>query len=423
MDFRAFLAFNAAFKQRFANLAKSYPFAFLALEAELRNSFAGDIDVVAANASRLTEHYLPVDWLLYGVQAMSGAQNKPLAYIEMPGFQNDASRIRNILQRRYGIGSFSDRPILRQRSNKILHKMCTSGRAYPAMMRRIAADGIEAAVEDAMLVADLDCAMARNYHRTLAYVRSQNIRLFLATGDSKPFSRILCRIAHALDIPYVVLAHGYISNKRLLSIAPVRADALVLWTEEQRRMIADVMPERMADLFCCGFPHRQRIEPDLTARRIVFAWEPLMRKNKRKTHNEALKTLAKRCIAEGIEPVFRPHPKDKRRGDILSSLEGMGFSIDSGDMSVSLRTARMVVSSNSTVLTEAAAAGLPAVQIAELAEFHFEGAALRSLAEFDPLAEFNNVLATPWPPFNADGFIEMVVARMKGGWSPETSDV
>ncbi|WJY21193.1 hypothetical protein QTA57_15655 [Fontisubflavum oceani] len=404
MDFRGVHDLDERFSRQWSPFLDGFPFAAMALEAELRNISAGDIEVALRNVSRLTRHYPVVDWALTAVFLTTSRVERPQLYVNLPGFHDVARSLKESLSDNPGLACFSDRRIARFRANQVLHKLCTAGQAYPKVMRQIAAVGAAKAVTDRDLMAQLDQSFSRNYDRLKQFIISQNIRAFVAAGDMKPHERLICHAAQELGRPYLVLAHGYVSDPGLVSVAPIRADALVLWTEQQRSLIADVLPERIEDLMSFGFPARVKVPVRQPGDRVVFAWEPLGRMGKRDTHAKCLAALSGICRAARLEPVFRPHPKDRHDAEIIADIEATGFSLDHMELQESLATARCVVSSNSTVLTEAAAAGVPAYQVEELAEFRFEGSQLISATEFRPGDAPVSLAADQFLPFDAEAF-------------------
>ena len=399
MDFSAYPEFQARFQKQYGWMEESFPFSLMVLEGELRNCLSGDEAISRHNISRLTKHYIPIDLLLQQVSLRRF--DRPQIYIEMPGFQPVRGPLTKRL-RQQGHMIFSDRKFFGVPANRALHKMATMGRAFPRAMELASRQSLEALLADRQRLVRLEASLLRNHARLLRFIEAQRIKLFVATGDSKPFSRLIAKAAKDLGRPYIVLAHGYISNPVLNTIAPIRADRLIAWTGRQRQMLQEVLPERKDDILCHGFPERVTLPANIAPeRRILFAWEPLERTGHEAAHQKVLSTLAAACRQADVTPAFRPHPKERRNADLLQRMERLGFEIDQGPLGHALARAACVVSSNSTVLTEAAAAAVPAYQVAELAAFRFEGAQMIPAAALDPSALISAPKRkTPLQPMN-----------------------
>lgn len=408
--FAPYAPFEAEFQDRFGPLIRRFPRAVAVLEGELRNELIGDVMIARDNLSRRRDRFAPLEWL-----ARLAARRRcpsPQVYIELPGFHD----LRQALATRFAardIPVFSNRKTLGRGANKILHKLATMGPAYSEAVRISSERGAIHAAADEALMMRLERSLARNEALLRAAVERQNIKLFLASGDSQPFSRMLCRVARSLGLPYIVLAHGYVSEPRLVTIAPLHGDQLILWTELQRRQIAAAVPERAQDLLCFGYPLRpRRLAPASGNRRVLFAWEPIRRLPDPGPHVAALGSLAEACRKAGYAAAFRPHPKERGDADIRRTVEGLGMAWDTADLSSSLDAASLVASSNSTVLTEAAVAGRPAVQIAELAVFGFEGAPAVRVADFAPDRLMQGWTPPALPLVDVDALFAFLAGRM-----------
>ncbi|MGP1355606.1 hypothetical protein [Roseicyclus sp.] len=382
MDFSGYSSFQTDFEARYDAYQQSHPFTMMLLDLELRNAQFGDHAIARKNLGRQTDRLALAEQLMK--LAARRSAHGPQVYIEMPGFSGLAAELSARFKGK-GLSVFSDRTILASPANKFLHRLVKLGRAHSAAMARGGTEGPEAILADRKLLDDLEASLADNYRRMKSFVIAQDIRFFMATGDAKPFSRFLCRIARELGRPYVVMAHGYVSHSTLVSIAPLHADRLIAWTERQAELLREALPDRAPDIVSHGFPLRSAPPArDRVERRVLLAWEPLLRPGIAERHMPVLAELARICGRAGYTPALRLHPKERKDAGLARSLRDLGLTLDEDDMATALSRAAVVASSNSTVLCEAAAFGIPAVQIADLAVFDFEGAEKIAAREFDP---------------------------------------
>ncbi|MEM6608938.1 MAG: hypothetical protein AAF689_10170 [Pseudomonadota bacterium] len=410
MDFSAYTPFQAEFCERYGWLERQYPFAAMGLEAELRNFAVGDGAVARVNAMRQSRRIAPIDWLVNMASQLDGQAQRDQFYFEFPG--SVGHDIARALETDLHLQNFSDRKILGYRSNKLLHRLATHGRAYPAAMKAFAENGAEGLLSQKKLLSALDHDLRRNFKLLKRYLEKQRIKLCFSSGDSKPFSRMLVRASQELGIPFIVFAHGYISDPRLNSIAPLRADALITWTENQASLIRSALPERAADIVSFGMPRPTipaKRSPDGTA---LIAWEPLSFRDRLSQHETVLRRLQGFIRGAGLTPSFRPHPKDRKDLDVKQKLETWGFEIDNEPLARAFEKAEFVLSANSTVLTEAAACGIPAIQLSDLATFRFEGAQLITVENFPRDCAFD-AIPFPEPLLCLQSLVEFIASKVQ----------
>ncbi|MBF9032834.1 hypothetical protein HKCCE2091_01140 [Rhodobacterales bacterium HKCCE2091] len=396
MAFADYRTLQGRFVEEFGAIGDAFPFSLMAFESELRNFSYGHGHDAQRNLTRRGRHQPVLDGLARAIAPRIVGRKQVL--VDLPGFGVLAGHLKGRFAE-LGYNDFTGRRVLRMPIQKLARRLATSGSAYANMARRIAERGPEGFTADRAVLSTLERQLAGNYRRFRDFVARQDIRLVLASGDTLPAQRFLCRAATEIGFPYVVLAHGYIGHPALLSVAPVRADKLLVWTERQRDLIVDALPDRAADIVSVGFPNRlERPDRSGVERRVLFAWEPLAYADLLQRHSPILEVLARRCRDAGFVPVFRAHPKERDAAWLRELIDRLDFERDKDTMQRALERAALVISSNSTVLPEVAAVGIPAVQVADIARFDYEGAQKVPAAEFDPAAIATD--ATVPPPFD-----------------------
>jgi hypothetical protein len=146
---------------------------------------------------------------------------------------------------------------------------------------------------------------------------------------------------------------------------------------------------------------------------VYFVAIPFLLHSKHCSKETGTKPRQDQTAAAGFTAAIRLHPKERKDEPLAQALRDVGFEMDSADMTTALSRAAVVASSNSTVLCEAAAFGIPAVQIEDLAVFEFEGAEMCPVARFDPAR--SAAIETGEPAFrylDVDRFFADVTAMM-----------
>ena len=142
--------------------------------------------------------------------------------------------------------------------------------------------------------------------------RYRNIQAIFTTGSTSYSTSSLCLAAKKSQITYTVLAHGYISNPELITIAPIRSNYLILWTKYQ----ANILKEKVEDLekhklLYFGYPGDKIMKNKVRFQeKFFFALEPIDKLVK--THPFSLKATLYlyNKLKDEFECFFRPHPKD-----------------------------------------------------------------------------------------------------------------
>lgn len=206
--------------------------------------------------------------------------------------------------------------------------------------------------------------------------RYRNIQAIFTTGSTSYSTSSLCLAAKKSQITYTVLAHGYISNPELITIAPIRSNYLILWTKYQ----ANILKEKVEDLekhklLYFGYPGDKIMKnKSKVSRKILFALEPIDKLVK--THPFSLKATLYlyNKLKDEFECFFRPHPKDSLNYMRISKILDVNLeSLSNCSLNKDLSVAKVVVSTNSSVLIQANLNNIHAFQIKEGVRPVFDG--------------------------------------------------
>ena len=188
-----------------------------------------------------------------------------------------------------------------------------------------------------------------------------DIRLIIADGDSLPHLRVIGSVAKRRGCPFIVLAHGYAQNPKLISLAPIHADYLLTWTEQQAEDIRAVLPSaQRSKVLCFGYP-KDLSEPSSLADSLLIVWHPTRQDDLVEQVRE-LRAVIDQYAADGFKVRLRFHPKEDRHTEFLHELD-REVEISNEVLETALQRAAVVIGSRSSALVEAAMSGIPTYQL------------------------------------------------------------
>lgn len=101
-------------------------------------------------------------------------------------------------------------------------------------------------LNDKKAMLDFERNLDKEIDKVVSMMSRLRIRSVVLSGDSSPHDAVFVGAAKRLNVPSVVLSHGYVNSKYLLSIAPITADKIVVWTRMQKNEIRNVLNEFQA---------------------------------------------------------------------------------------------------------------------------------------------------------------------------------
>ena len=410
--YREYPAFEAAFQARYGDTARRWPFAMLAVELELRKERDGIAGFGAARPRPPAERFAVDALATLSLRFGRPDQTSDGYYVKLTGLPELRADISERLTRR-GLRSISDDRVLGFRRNRQIHALATRGAAFATFLDRLARSGAAAAIADAALMSRLDADFRRNRDDLARLMQDTGLRLLISDGDAMPWQRVMVSAAQMQGIPYVTIAHGYVQNRHLVSIAPIRGDALVTWTQVEAADLRAVLPTDQADkVTSFGFPrHGATVRPKEMRQQVLVAWDPISLKPEaeRPLQIDTLGELAAQVRAAGLEPRIRLHPKDRSLPEVTRAVTALGLTLSTDPLNTAFAAAQAVVGSTSSVIFEGMAAGLPGLQIAE----HCRGVSIAG-ARIVPLGGLAGALralpdaAPSVRAFDMDGFTALL---------------
>ncbi|WNK20120.1 hypothetical protein P1P91_00010 [Halomonas piscis] len=390
-QFKDFLEFNKRFCDKYAKQMEKYPYAFMLVEKELRNIESGREWLAYANFKKLSR-YKPLKnfYRSYAfLVARFLSKNTLKTYVSLGRFKSLEERVKQ----HYGLRDESKvsklkYPFMLIKGDAIrLSSLPVARCGYSSFYKRLLRSDFDSLSEKYL---DKINRLAKNDVLKLSdLMKRLGVKRIIATGDSTSASRLLCEAAKKAGAKYFVVAHGYVQDPKLISIAPIYADRIFMWTHNQQASFQEAVQEesQKSKIFFEGSPLRvkdNQVQEELEERKFLFALEPLPKdEDQKKSFIDIVRSYARKVIECGAEPVFRLHPKDNKESESFLSLVGCGKLSSVRDVYYDIGTSRCVVISNSSVAVQSALYGVKSVQIKGLKKFDFEYTEAMSLAEFD----------------------------------------
>lgn len=410
MDFSAYRAFDDAFQAKYADLIERHPFAMMLIEKQLRNYESGSVAIADANIRKLTASSYGRRFraqLAFQLGGLIRRDPRPSYYLKLERFDTFKSNLSSAL------ADLGMRPVRGGKAAimpemKVLHQLATLGGAFREVMRTAATKGIVEASADRQLMHKLDKQARSNFAYVKAMIEQQRIQLFIADGDTLPFSRMICAAAKELGVPYVVIAHGYIQSPQLVGIAPIYGDYLVTWTDQQAADLRRALREdEKAKVFCFGYPkdtYRFDVKSDLA----LIVWHPL-HDGDLALQGEEIRSIAAALRSSGYRSRLRLHPKDTKARAFRAFASGTDIEFSEGTLADDLEKSSIVIGSRSSVLVEAAMSGKRVFQLASYRTMPLESVTPIELGHsFE--ASLNGIQETgEMQPFDYDRFLNFLL--------------
>ena len=376
-----YLNINSYVKTHYAYAYVDYPYAMMVLDKDLRGIVAGRRGPLQKLPDELRSISV-VKTLLrfyYKVAAKKlNASKRGSVIFDLPRFSDARQAIADEVVRRgdfplenipVRIRNFLD--IARIKKIPLISIALESWRVK-LLLRKISSIGILSALNESHLMGELNEAVLVEVEFLRIILKKLKVKTVFLTQDNFSKERVICYAASCEKIRTAVIAHGYVQAPHLISICPIRADNLVVWTEEQLDWIGKrCSSEDKRKLVFWGFPKYFRPKKEilgfLSNVLVVFG-----RIGDDSMSLVVLRNLLSLLKEKGIPFRVRFHPKERDAFYLQNVMREFSVVDSRIDLDRELEWCRVVVGSNTSVLIEAKAFGRRVVQLSELQKMNFE---------------------------------------------------
>jgi hypothetical protein len=405
MDFSLYKTSNEQFIKENKNYMDKYPNAFVLFEKYLRTK--ADISN-SKNADQLILNYGDISFFkfLYRlyikfILSFKISNKNPSCYIY------NLDRFPSILQK----FNNNKRIELTKKPKSILeyisintidiHKLLSSNYKIIKFYRKLSKSDVSNILEDEEYMRLLNKVVINETTFMLNILNKYNICTIVSSNDDDPYMRILCNASNLAKSDVNIIAHGYIGHKSLLSIAPIYADRLFVWTKKQKNDLINYLDENNANkIKYQGSPLliTDNKPNNIHSNRVLFALGYLTDLD---TKNSDTFLLIDKYVTILLNYNFdieiRFHPQnDVNSFPFLNNYNGKIFISKNISVYDSILSARFVITTPSSIILQAAHNNINVFQIQELSEGnHYENSVIVNLNNFEEKIKiFENEIIT-----------------------------
>jgi len=221
------------------------------------------------------------------------------------------------------------------------------------------------------------------------FLKRENIVLIVAGTDAEPHARVLSIACEKVNINYVVVAHGYISAHDLLSICPISASKLYVWSNNQKNDICKVCHDENKVMYL-GYPgdifdNNPKDEVVLfpfTSYEVYLNWDY--------QKVEEVKDIINKLIAKNYKIVYRFHPtsNDSEKQLLIKLFEINPLSISSNSLYTDIYNAKYVLGVGSSVLFQAKLSNIKTFQFESYSDIY--DTECKSINSYNVINELKN---------------------------------
>jgi len=391
--FSSYRQFNHSFQEEFKTLSKEFPLAFELLECQLRLLRTNHLSPLKHNLLRYSQpgisksiYYVFISFYLFVLKLIPyQIFHRPASYISLGRFRDLASLIQLELNEK-------NYKIICDINKKQLFQNFMSSRIsfLPAVFcsfkmtrifKTISKKGLEQSIEDRQLMDELEREALKLIERAKSLIYILNLQIIIADNEWKPDQKILLHAAKKVGCKYFVLAHGFVAQNELVTICPVNADALIVWTKDQQKFISSCLNKmESGKVKYFGWPFSIKRYETRNSIRPLFILTDL--------HSEMINpsmldpTIQAFEILKKEYPkiILRPHPisfrlmKDQKFAEHKFTTflkENLSYFSEHDSVENDFKRCKFVIGNGSSVLLEAEVNGIPAFQLAQAKNEYF----------------------------------------------------
>jgi hypothetical protein len=381
MNISLYQKLNDDINQRFSGIISEFPLAFYYLETELRLSLSArklaqkrnnNIFIRSHSIIKiyLTEIYI---WLYFTLIFIFKSGHKKI-FLNI-NRHNDLS----YELEKYAI-SAGFQPIRSPKSffalTKVL-KCCPLGRIATnnLLLRKlhikIAQIGLIDSLVDKNFMETLERVLLKQVNKVEKILVGSNIKGLVLQNEHCFHEKIIMQAAKKLKIDTVTVAHGYIQEPSLITIAPIRAKCTLVWTASQKNFIKKQDEKLSNKILYCGWPFKpiKKENSNVTSTLII-----LTDVDGNLNDDQFKRTLyfLKKYIHKNKLTKIRLHPSSiKSMSDRVKLLKNVySDQISGGDLIKALQNANIIIGHDSTVLVTAVKNGIMALRFEETKKYY-----------------------------------------------------
>lgn len=366
-------------EKQFSWLKIKYPLSYYYLETEIRLSLAGDHFALEQNLKKYSEISILKILLLTVWKIAITSIKLPYRYADKKTAYLNISRHLQLQKRlnkgfsQEGIEVLSHPPKYLKTFNTgkyvPLGPIINSTFALRNLHRRIVRLGLYDFLASEKELKKLENILHKRVRNISIFLKLLRINYLILQNEHSPHEKILTLAAAQIKAKIIVIAHGYFQKaSSLVTVAPIRAEELIVWTPSQREMILKETGYNGQKVSYYGWPfetfERSCELPNLSP---LFILTDIDNDLDQKEFELTVEILTK-FVAIHPELRIRPHPFFKRSNTYRTRLIQTKFdqNIKNETLVEQLCHSNLVTGHDSSVLVQAYFENIPTYRIKEI---------------------------------------------------------
>lgn len=210
--------------------------------------------------------------------------------------------------------------------------------------------------------------LKNSYQKDINYIskvqKKMNLTGALINTDQTPFGVLFAKAAHKNNINTAILAHGNFRNPYLISVLPLNAKRIFVWSKQTELLINSTYQKKVSEKIA-GIKNNI-VKKNPYRNNILFAASPvnqIIKNKKKKIFLKILKYLSQ--MAKPAKLIYCMHPEDSKT-ELSKLFKNLKITISAKSIYNEATKAKIVLGSHSSFLFESIKSGIKAIQIKDI---------------------------------------------------------
>ena len=364
---------------QFSWLKRKYPLSYYYLETEIRLILNGDSFASEQNQKKYSETSILTIFLLAGykmvlgtIKLLSGHAGKRSVYLNIARHPELQKKLNKELSER-GIKVLGHPPKYLKlfKINKYvpLGPVVNSNFKLQNLHRLIRRGGLPDFLASDKNLEKLEKVLEKHVQSISALLSILGIKYLILQNEHCPHEKILILAGEQIGTKIFIVAHGYFKkSSALVTVAPIRAEELIVWTALQREMLLKETGCNEQKVSFYGWPFETfQWNSKLPDMNPLFILGDIDNDFDQKQF-ELMIEILKKLIVVHPRLRIRPHPSIKRSDTYRKKLIQTKFDkyIKNETLVEQLRNSNLVTGHDSSVLVQAYYQNIPTYRIKEI---------------------------------------------------------
>lgn len=379
MQHNPYFILNRKIDERYSRLRADYPLSFYYLETELRLTLTGQHVAQERNIKNIINKYsifriiiFKIYFLVHFFKLSRERKKRKSIYIALNRHRDLTKKLTEyIYNENYIIlDTTKDYGKLLSFDNVFpVARLALNSLSLRKLHKIISERGLIKILKNKDFMQEMERVLEEQVQHVEIYMRLNAISGLILQNEHTFEEKIIVKAANQLNIPIITVAHGYIHETDLITIAPFTANYILLWTQSQKDLLDSYDTEFANRTLFLGWPFQplnKKIEMKSTVLIILTDVDNSL--------SEEQYLLSVAFLDQYIHSVencrIRLHPASMRMGSARVSylIDRYRRYLDINPLEDSLGSARLVIGHDSSVLVTSVMNNIPTFRFKETAQ-------------------------------------------------------